>query len=84
VGCCGQNRLAPPVETSGPPRTTLTSQAPSAQYFEYVGKTTLTAFGPVTGRLYRFTRPGALVPVDERDAPSMSGVPHLRKAPAPE
>ena len=84
MGCCGQNRPAPPVEQSSPPHVTLTSKTPSAQYFEYVGTTSLRAFGSVTGRRYRFARPGALVPVDERDAPSMSGVPNLRRAPAPE
>jgi hypothetical protein len=38
----------------------------------------------VTGRHYRFARPGARLPVDERDAPSMAAVPNLRRAPSPE
>ncbi len=84
MGCCGKNRSARQVENNGPPRATFTPRAPSAQYFEYVGKTGLTALGPVTGRRYRFARPGAVLAVDERDGPSMAGVPNLRRAPAPE
>lgn len=61
-----------------------TPRVSSAQYFEYVGKTGLTVVGPVTGRRYRFASPGVLLAVDERDSPSMAGVPNLRKAPAPE
>jgi len=41
-------------------------------------------FGPVTGRRYHFAHPGALLAVDERDGPSMAGVPNLRGAPTPE
>ena len=84
MGCCGKNRAAAPVATHDAPRATVTRQTPTAQYFEYVGKTGLTAVGPVTGRHYRFVRPGARLAVDERDAPSMAGVPNLRKAPAPD
>jgi hypothetical protein len=36
--------------------------------------------GPVTKRLYRFAATGAVVTVDARDAPSLSRVPHLRRA----
>lgn len=62
----------------------LTPRASNAQYFEYVGKTGLTVVGPVTGRRYRFERPGALLAVDERDSSSMAGVPNLRRASRPE
>jgi hypothetical protein len=47
--------------------------------FEYAGATALTAVGAITGRRYRFDRPGAAVDVDLRDAPSLGGVPHLRR-----
>jgi hypothetical protein len=47
--------------------------------FEYVGRSTLTAIGPVTGRRYRFGAPGARVAVDVRDRPSLVSVPHLRQ-----
>jgi len=51
---------------------------PSAVFFEYVGETGLTVLGPITGRHYRFSAPGARVAVDSRDAPSVMAVPHLR------
>lgn len=47
--------------------------------FEYAGATGLTAVGAITGRRYRFDRPGAAVDVDLRDAPSLAGVPQLRR-----
>jgi hypothetical protein len=84
MGCCGKNRGAPPTPTRGAPLSAATVRAPRVHYFEYVGATALTALGPVTGRRYRFARHGALVPVDERDAPSMAGVPSLRRARPPE
>ena len=47
--------------------------------FEYVGNSALTVLGPVTGRRYRFDRPGDRVLVDLRDTPSVAAVPHLRE-----
>jgi hypothetical protein len=47
--------------------------------FEYVGPTGLTAIGGVSGRRYRFDRPGARVIVDPRDRPSLAAVPNLRQ-----
>ena len=47
--------------------------------FEYIGKTALTAIGPVSGRHYRFSHPGAIVEVDPRDSASLATVPNLRK-----
>jgi hypothetical protein len=47
--------------------------------FEYVGKTALTAIGPVSGGHYRFSHPGAIVEVDPRDIASLATVPNLRK-----
>ncbi|HSF39977.1 MAG TPA: hypothetical protein VLT87_09310 [Thermoanaerobaculia bacterium] len=44
-----------------------------------MGTTGLTGTGPFTGRRYRFDGPGARVEVDARDAPSMAGVPNLRR-----
>ncbi|PTR08377.1 hypothetical protein C8R32_10576 [Nitrosospira sp. Nsp5] len=86
MGCCGRNRSAPQIkrtEGSIPSRIMHTPQTPSAQYFEYVGKTGLTAFGPITGRRYRFAYAGMQLPVDERDAASLMGVPNLRKTKPP-
>lgn len=84
MGCCGGNRRPPQLVTEGPVRPAVTARTRHAQYFEYVGTTGLTAFGPVTGRRYRFARPGARLPVDDRDAAAMAGVPALRRVPAPE
>ena len=84
MGCCGKNRSAiravenHVLENHDPPRLTFTPR-PGFQYFEYVGLTGITAFGPVTGRRYRFANPGAIIAVDDRDAPSMAGVPNLRR-----
>jgi hypothetical protein len=36
--------------------------------------------GPVTGHVYRFDAPGAIVSVDFRDVPSLRFVPNLRRA----
>jgi hypothetical protein len=50
-----------------------------AVIFEYVGLTSLTAAGPVTGKRYRFEAKGTRVAVDPRDRRAMAGVPHLRQ-----
>jgi hypothetical protein len=47
--------------------------------FEYLGRTSLTAHGPVTGSRYHFSGPGKQLAVDSRDAPFLAGVPNLRK-----
>ena len=51
--------------------------SPSAAAFQYAGHTSLTVRGPVTGRIYQFTRAGAILSVDPRDAPSLAAVPQL-------
>ncbi len=48
-------------------------------HFEYTGLTALSVKGSVSGRHYRFTRPGDTQPIDYRDASGMMGVPVLRK-----
>ena len=57
----------------------LSLPAHGAVAFEYIGRTALTAIGPVTGRRYRFGVPGARVTVDLRDRPALASVPHLRQ-----
>jgi hypothetical protein len=47
--------------------------------FEYIGRTSLTAIGRITGRRYRFGMPGTRVAVDLRDRHSLLSVPHLRQ-----
>jgi len=51
---------------------------PQLVYFRYLGQTAMTVVGPVTGTLYRFGRPGAIVAVDHRDAGTIAGISHLR------
>jgi len=60
--------MSPETPTTGPGLT----------QFEYAGATALTTQGPVSGRLYRFARPGARVAVDRRDARALAMVPNLR------
>lgn len=80
--CCGGKRQSlqthPPINPA-PDRVPRTIEAAPPVLFEYVGTTGLTGTGPFTGRRYRFDGPGARVEVDARDAPSMAGVPHLRR-----
>ncbi|MEP6845853.1 MAG: hypothetical protein ABI861_07610 [Panacibacter sp.] len=47
--------------------------------FEYTGKTALTVMGNITGRRYRFNRPGDMQSIDPRDAGGMTAVPVLRR-----
>lgn len=79
MACCGKNRWTPPIETNEAPTVSYTPPAPTFQNFVYVGNTALTAIGVATGRHYRFAATGSVVAVDLRDAPSMTGVPNLRR-----
>jgi hypothetical protein len=66
----------------GPDAPTSESAAGAAHgavSFEYIGRTSLTAIGRITGRRYRFGMPGARVAVDLRDRHSLLSVPHLRQ-----
>jgi hypothetical protein len=56
-----------------------TSRAPERHFFRYEGETALTVAGPVSGKYYRFSAPGATVEADPRDAPSLEQVPQLRR-----
>jgi hypothetical protein len=49
-------------------------------FFEYLGNTGMTVVGPVTGKRYRFDRPGARVEVDLHDRQSLARVPGLRQS----
>jgi len=79
MGCCGKNRRPTPVETAEVRPSSFAPPSPTIQYFEYTGSTALTAIGNVTGQRYRFPSPGVAVAVDSRDAPSMVGVPNVRR-----
>lgn len=55
------------------------TQQKTNSVFEYTGKTALTVMGNITGRRYRFNRPGDLQSIDPRDAEGMVAVPVLRR-----
>lgn len=70
--CCGKQRaLAGAMRSGGP--------APERHFFRYEGRTALTVAGPVSGKYYRFSAPGATVEADPDDAPSLEQVPQLRR-----
>jgi hypothetical protein len=87
MACCGQKRQqisrANPVQRGSNPALPSNLSRPAAQArttaFQYLGKTALTAVGPVSGRHYRFNYPGAIVEVDPRDQGSLATVPNLRQ-----
>jgi len=89
MACCGKRRkqmsqVIPTYPDRRPLRglSTARTEPPlrgPIVYFEYIGKTGLTVFGPVTGKRYRFNGNGAVVAVDLRDKPSLLAVPHLKK-----
>ena len=86
MACCGQRRQqisrTTPIQRPNSfarPASANRAVAPSRTVaFQYVGKTALTAVGPVSGRHYRFSHPGAIVEVDPRDRGSLAMVPSLR------
>lgn len=62
-----------------PANSVVRGTAGASVQFEYVGRTSLTAIGPITGQRYRFGTPGARVAVDLRDRQSLLSIPHLRQ-----
>jgi hypothetical protein len=85
MSCCQGKRkqfhqsIRPESEPAPSSRFSQPAVSRTLVYFEYTGQTGLTAVGPITGKRYRFDRPGAALAVDGRDAPSLSAVPNLRR-----
>ena len=87
MACCGQRRQqisrAMPVQRANNPapgsNVNRVPAVPRTTTFQYVGKTALTAVGPISGRYYRFNHPGAILEVDPRDRASLASVPNLRQ-----
>ncbi len=78
MSCCGKNRALSGM-SGGPPTDRPTPSRPHYEiFFEYTGRTALVVIGPVSGRYYRFTYPGARLPVDPRDRPALRQIEHLR------
>jgi hypothetical protein len=82
MSCCGRQREQFLGASQVPPRVNDKLRQPLSQpaiRFEYVGATGLTILGAVTGKRYRFDKPGSRLLVDLRDVASMASVPHLRR-----
>jgi len=78
--CCGRDRRT----WSGPvPQQRTAPAARGSTYFRYVGASSLTVIGRVTGRTYRFPMPGATIKADPRDAPAIAAVPLVVAVAAP-
>lgn len=80
--CCG--RGVPQGRVSAQTVTASVGEASQVRrqtrpVFEYVGATALTAIGGVTGKRYRFERPGAQLAVEPADKPSLMIIPNLRR-----
>ena len=80
--CCGRKRMQ--LRTAGPRPPGASPHAESQQAqravsFVYVGTTGITVQGPVSGREYRFDRPGARVEVDPRDRILLASLRQLRQ-----
>lgn len=80
MSCCGKissaGRGPNSFRTSAPvPRA---NAVPLKAYFRCTGPSGITAVGAATGKPYRFPASGRIVPVDSRDALSLSRVPHLQ------
>lgn len=84
MSCCGNQRERfRSVSGARTKPATAENASPNARhttvYFEYLGKTGLTVLGPVSGKRYRFDRPGAAVEIDLRDRASLAAIPALRQ-----
>jgi len=82
--CCGRSNIrVPNIQGSNPPRQAPAGATLPSNYsaprprFEYTGQTALTVVSPITGKRYRFSKPGERLEVDPRDQPLLTFVPHL-------
>jgi hypothetical protein len=88
MSCCGKKRASMTVRSNprhefAPQSDRSQAQGLSGSVVEYVGATTLTVRGPVSGHMYRFSTSGACMVVDARDAPFLLSIPSLRKRQQP-
>lgn len=79
MSCCGNRSRSALPSPPAPRPLTARADGYSMAIFRYEGRTSLTAYGPATGRKYHFPRPGAEVAVDLRDREAMRGVPNVRE-----
>jgi hypothetical protein len=85
MSCCGGKRAEaafgtrPDAAPAGDGAPMVRMAEVRTVLFEYAGKTSLVAQGPVTGSRYYFAGQGKRLAVDSRDAPYLAGVPNLRR-----
>lgn len=76
---CGNKRTQINTDQNTAPQIRSNMQQTANTVFEYIGKTALTVIGNISGRRYRFNRPGDLQSVDPRDVTGMFAVTVLRQ-----
>ena len=76
---CGNKRTQINTDENAAPQIRNNMQQTANTVFEYIGKTALTVIGNISGRRYRFNRPGDLQSVDPRDVAGMFAVTVLRQ-----
>ena len=85
MSCCGDKRSKiyndpySQTRSSGGGIEGRSAQGPAGSEFEYIGPTSLTVKGAITGNIYRFEQPGSVIEVDRRDASFVTGIPNLRR-----
>lgn len=80
--CCGTNRIQQRTASPRPPGASPyagNQQVRRPMSFVYVGNTGMKVSGPVSGRAYRFDRPGARLEVDPRDRVLLASLRQLRQ-----
>jgi hypothetical protein len=81
--CCGretvQQRVATQSTASHAANPGKGQESHSGVTFQYAGITGMTVMGPVSGRQYRFSHPGARVEVDPRDRVLLASLRQLRQ-----
>ncbi len=82
MSCCGKKRerIKPRIHPNQPfAAAAVSSEGDGPVEYEYIGRTGLNLIGPITGKFYRFDRPGARLLIDPRDKPGLINVPLLRQ-----
>lgn len=79
MACCGQRRALAAAGGRIVEANQTARPVSRAVLYEYTGSTGITVAGPISGQKYRFGSPGTKLQIDARDAPSLSGLPHLRR-----
>ena len=84
MSCCGKMRqeFMGGMNTAVAKPNRVATERTERQFvivLEYIGDTSLTAIGSMTGRRYHFAGPGSRIVIDPRDRPGLVRVPKLRQ-----